>query len=818
MSIRVIILAAAVLLVPAGWAAAQFAGRKIMIDAGHGGADPGAVGIDGGAYPNEEDFVLDVAQRLKSKLEAAGAEVILTRSTDADVSLTSRKNLANNEDPDLFLSIHCNSFSSDTAHGTETFWWTAGNSADQALATDIQNRMLEAYPLTNRGVKQDNFTVTTCNPPACLAEMMFISNQTEYTLMNTPATRENEATAFYKACADFLNINPDAPVITTPPGTVTVNPGETAVFSAAATGGSLTYQWRRNGVNLTNGGRFAGVTSPSLSITGAAMSDAGFYTVRVTGGGQSADSAEGQLVITATAAASGSGSGLRGTFYDNSDFTALRRARIDAGINFAWGTGSPSSTMQADTFSVRWTGQVEPRYSQTCTFHVRADDGVRLWVNGQLLIDRWTNQGLAEWSGSIALIAGTRYDLKMDYVENTGDATAELRWSAPSQVKEIVPASRLYRPPPVLAPQLTAQVVEGDSLSLTIPVTGFDSVLSSQPWADFEAFADATSDAVVFRRPSVSSTTSAFLNTAKTIATTVSAAPPAGNSSTRALRVQWSFLPGAVNPWLRLTTAGTENTGNPVIDFRKRLFFDTWTAQPLKTGLGLRETAASGAIGSDGGTTGTIEFAGVSSLTGTTPVPVRAVPAQTWTTLQFDLATEPVRAFTGNGILESATGLGVLEHLALVPANGALDHEVFLDNFVVVESNTVTWSLAAGPAGAAIDPATGRLTWTPSAGQLGSIWTFTVRATDAGTPPVSGTRTFTVRAVPLPKILNVTRTGGMFSFSWSSAPEAIYQIESAVNPSGPWTTVTEMMAGGTAAAWSGPVAETRRFYRARLKP
>lgn len=66
----------------AATAHAQFSGRRFLIDPGHGGTDPGAVGIDGGVDPNEADFVLDMAVRLKSRLEAAGAAVQMTRTTD----------------------------------------------------------------------------------------------------------------------------------------------------------------------------------------------------------------------------------------------------------------------------------------------------------------------------------------------------------------------------------------------------------------------------------------------------------------------------------------------------------------------------------------------------------------------------------------------------------------------------------------------------------------------------------------------------------------------------------------------------------------
>jgi len=56
-------------------------------------------------------------------------------------------------------------------------------------------------------------------------------------------------------------------------------------------------------------------------------------------------------------------------------------------VNFDWGGGTPDSSLGVDTFTTRWTGKVEPQYSQTYTFYTQTDDGVRLWVNGQLLID-----------------------------------------------------------------------------------------------------------------------------------------------------------------------------------------------------------------------------------------------------------------------------------------------------------------------------------------------------------------------------------------------------------------------------------------------
>ncbi len=797
-------------------ARAQFAGRKFVIDPGHGGTDPGAVGVDGSAAPNEEDFVLDVAQRLRTRLQAAGATVIMTRTTDATVSLTARRDLADAEDPDAFLSIHCNSFSDASAHGTETFWYTSGNSADQSLATKVQSRMLAAFGLTNRGVKTANFTVITGSPPSSLAEMMFISNPDEFNLMNTPQTRQDAAEAFYHAFGDFLGIDTSAPVIDTQPVTSTVAPGGTATFTVAASGSALTYRWRKDGVNLSNGSGISGATSATLSISNAQLARAGFYSVVVASGTSTTLSNEAQLVVSATPTAAGTGTGLRGTFYDNPDFTALRRARVDATVNFDWGTGAPSSTMQADSFSARWTGQVQPRYSQTYEFYVRSDDGARLWVNNVLLVDQFDLQGATEWSGSVTLIAGQKYDVRLEYFESTGNALAELRWSSPSQVKEIIPATQLYRPPPVIAPIPPTTVLQGQPIALSIVPSSFDPLLSSSPWADFESSADGTTDSVVFRKPQHSSSTSAFTDAAKPRESTVRSTFPAGNASTRALNAKWSWT-GASNAWLRLTTAGAATTGNPVIDFRKTLRFDVWSANPIKLGLGLRETNSSGAIGSDGGINGPIEFVGVNAVTSGTPSSARTIAAGGWTTVDFDLPDEPTRAFTGNGILESTTGLGVLEHLVLSPSSAVLDENIYLDNFVVVEKNRVTYSLLTAPTGATIDPDSGAISWTPTAAQAGISHPFTVQVSDAGSPPVTTTVAFNVAAAPIPEAIATTRNGTNFTFTWKAAPGAKYDIETATAPAGPWTFVTEVTAASAQGTFTMTLTGAQKYFRAKLK-
>ena len=95
-------------------------------------------------------------------------------------------------------------------------------------------------------------------------------------------------------------------------------------------------------------------------------------------------------------------------------------------------------------YCVRWTGQVQPQFSETYFFDVKSDDGCRLWVNDQLLIDKWVKQNVTDWTNAIALQAGTRYDLKLEYYQAGGAAQAHLYWYSPSQPEQIIPNGNLY--------------------------------------------------------------------------------------------------------------------------------------------------------------------------------------------------------------------------------------------------------------------------------------------------------------------------------------------------------------------------------------
>ena len=138
------------------------------------------------------------------------------------------------------------------------------------------------------------------------------------------------------------------------------------------------------------------------------------------------------------------GTGLQATYYNNMDLTGTTFSRLDQTVNFDWSTGSPNAAIDADTFSARWTGFVKPTTTETYTFLTQTDEGVRLWVNGVLVIDNWTAHIATLNRGTINLTANTKYSIKLEYYENTGVAVSKLFWSAPTVPQGIIPRPLLY--------------------------------------------------------------------------------------------------------------------------------------------------------------------------------------------------------------------------------------------------------------------------------------------------------------------------------------------------------------------------------------
>ena len=145
----------------------------------------------------------------------------------------------------------------------------------------------------------------------------------------------------------------------------------------------------------------------------------------------------------------GDGSGLKGEYYLGRNFDQYVFTRADPNVEFFWGADtspSPRLPVGAD-WTVRWTGKMEPKFSETYSFFSAADDGVRVWINHKLIIDNWTLHPMTEYSGQIKLEAGKQYAVRVDFFESAGPPAAVwLYWESASQKKEFVPQSQFFYP------------------------------------------------------------------------------------------------------------------------------------------------------------------------------------------------------------------------------------------------------------------------------------------------------------------------------------------------------------------------------------
>jgi hypothetical protein len=132
----------------------------------------------------------------------------------------------------------------------------------------------------------------------------------------------------------------------------------------------------------------------------------------------------------------GVGNGLRGKYYDNVWFlNSPVLTRVDPTINFQWGTGA-ITTYGVDYVSARWEGKIKPLYSEAYTIFAYADDGVRVWIDRRLIINKWDTCCNETW-GTVLLSATTYHDIIVEYHELRGQATMELRYSSDNTPKQV---------------------------------------------------------------------------------------------------------------------------------------------------------------------------------------------------------------------------------------------------------------------------------------------------------------------------------------------------------------------------------------------
>ncbi len=148
--------------------------------------------------------------------------------------------------------------------------------------------------------------------------------------------------------------------------------------------------------------------------------------------GVTADGGEPAIASQYLTPSAGSGSGLSGQFYNNMTLSGSPvLTRVDAQVNFNWGGNSPGSGVAASGWSAKWTGTITAPQTGTYTFSLTSDDGSRLYINGQLVIDNWRDQGSHTQTATIALTAGQSYPIEADYYQNGGLSNMTLGWLLP---------------------------------------------------------------------------------------------------------------------------------------------------------------------------------------------------------------------------------------------------------------------------------------------------------------------------------------------------------------------------------------------------
>ena len=183
---------------------------KIFLDAGHssGGGDTGAEGFN----LREQDITFGIVMLLAKKLSDVGFDIMVSREnagdvfgTNASTSLSKRTSLANTWGADVFISIHCNASTNNTANGTEVYTFNTSSKA-LPLAKKIQSKIVEILGTTDRGTKTANFAVLReTSMPAVLVETAFISNKSDSDKLKT--RQADFADAIFMAVCDEYNVS-----------------------------------------------------------------------------------------------------------------------------------------------------------------------------------------------------------------------------------------------------------------------------------------------------------------------------------------------------------------------------------------------------------------------------------------------------------------------------------------------------------------------------------------------------------------------------------------------------------------------------------
>lgn len=175
-------------------------GYNIVIDPGHGGKDPGAIGL-GGIY--EKDLAISTAEKVEQKLTDAGATVIMSRSGDYFVPLEQRSSISNSHDTHAFISIHYDSYPVMSVRGISTYY---ADGKDYGLAQSVQASLANSVNMNNRGIMQGNYIVLRdTSAPAVLMELGFVSNPEDLAAITTADYQNQAAEAIKQGLIDYFH-------------------------------------------------------------------------------------------------------------------------------------------------------------------------------------------------------------------------------------------------------------------------------------------------------------------------------------------------------------------------------------------------------------------------------------------------------------------------------------------------------------------------------------------------------------------------------------------------------------------------------------
>ncbi|MGV3240083.1 N-acetylmuramoyl-L-alanine amidase, partial [Streptococcus hyovaginalis] len=228
--------------------------RIVYLDAGHGGTDPGAVYFG----THEKALNLEIQKRVKSKLEAQGFRVELTRSSDTGLDLLPRSEKANKTSSDIFVSIHFNAASTPSVNGIETYYYQSyaeyparvnaqyHNNAQRlnlsaSLASSIQSKLIANTGARNAGVKRQTFAVLReTTAPAVLLELGYMSNSAEFAKISSAAYQEKLATGIVQGIADYYKKHASLPATSVVTKPAPAAPVKTTIVAKGSTGFDVT--------------------------------------------------------------------------------------------------------------------------------------------------------------------------------------------------------------------------------------------------------------------------------------------------------------------------------------------------------------------------------------------------------------------------------------------------------------------------------------------------------------------------------------------------------------------------------------------------